>query len=212
MNWLDLWNRKGAAAVARYDLEALIGLDGFDAGAGRLTAKQFCEIAAMVSRELGLRQGMRVLEVGCGAGALLWCLRHTGARLFGVDYSERLVDHARRAIPEGTFAVAEADRLPFEADAIVCHSVFQYFPDFEYARRVLEGFRRAAPTALILDVPDLATREACERARREAGSKPGGHLYYPRGFFAGARVWSNELEGYGNAAFRFHARLCPRAT
>jgi SAM-dependent methyltransferase len=208
VDWRSVWERKGTATIDRYDHETLIALDGFDSGAGRLTSGQFRDIAAMIVRELDLKPGMRLLEVGCGAGALLWCLRDSGARLFAVDYSARHIDHARRAIPEATFHVGEAASLPFEADAVVCHSVFQYFPDAAYASRVLAEFRRASPAALILDVPDLATKEACERARAAAGSKPGEHLYYPRDFFDGARrIWTNDLAGYGNAPFRFHVKL-----
>jgi trans-aconitate methyltransferase len=148
---------------------------------------------------------MRLLEVGCGAGAVLWCLRSSGAELYGVDYSAPLIEHARLAVPEARFAVAEAANLPFEADAVLCHSVFQYFPDLDYARRVLNELRRIAPVALVMDVPDLATRDEAERTRVEAGSKSGEHLYYDRAFFDGAHVWTSDVPGYGNARFRFNA-------
>ena len=205
MFWREIWERKGAARVERYDLDTLIRLDGWDGGAARLTAGQFREIGRLVQRLLRLKPGVRILEVGCGAGALLWCLRETGAALAGIDYSAGLVAHARRAIPEARYAVAEAAAIPFVADAVVVHSVFQYFPDFDYARRVLEELRRAAPRALILDVPDAAKREASQRTRREMGSKPGTHRYYPKSFFKDARVWDSDLKGYGNSPFRFHA-------
>jgi len=208
--WREIWERKGSVEVDDYDLDVLIALDGFDSGAGKLSAGQFHELAALATHRLELRRGMRLLEVGCGAGALLWCLREQGLELYGVDYSPTLIAHARAALPEATFAVAEADRVPFEADAIVCHSVFQYFPGYDYARRVLAEFERAAPIALILDVPDLSTNEESERRRTEAGSMPSPHLYYPRSFFAGAVTWTNDLPGYGNAPFRFHALLDKR--
>ncbi len=204
-DWHAVWERKGKASVGTYDLATLIALDGFDTGAGAMGAGQFRQVAQLVERTLGVGPGTRLLEVGCGAGALLRCLRETGAQLLGVDYSARLVEHARAAVPEATIEVAEAAELPFTADAIVCHSVFQYFPDLDYAARALESFRRAAPVALILDVPDVATREQAQAARAALGSKPGVHLYYPRSFFAGATTFDSEVEGYGNAPFRFNA-------
>ncbi len=206
MDWYEIWERKGSAVIGTYDHESLIALDGFDVGAGRLTSRQFFEIARLVQRELGLQPGMRLLDVGCGGGALLWCFRGSGIRLFGTDYSKSLIGHARRAIPEASFAVGEAVNLPFEVDAIVCHSVFQYFPDADYAVRVLAEFRRVSRVALVLDIPDLATRDASERARDAAGSKPAEHLYYPRSFFQG-RTWSQVIEKYANAPFRFNALL-----
>jgi SAM-dependent methyltransferase len=201
--WREIWERKGRAQVELYDLETLLRLNGFDVGLGRIPPDRYQAVPEMVKRRLRLRPGMRLLDVGCGAGALLWCLRDQGLELLGTDYSESLLSHARRAIPEATFAVAEAAQLPFSADAIVCCSVFQYFPGYEYARRVCREFRQASPVALILDVPDLARREDAEGARQAAGSSPGKHLYYPRSFFGAAETWTVDLPGYGNAPFRF---------
>jgi cyclopropane fatty-acyl-phospholipid synthase-like methyltransferase len=127
-DWRAIWERKGRTQVARRNLATLIALDGFDGGAGRLGPSQFYEIAHVVVAELTLQAGMRVLEVGCGAGALLWCLRGRGFELFGADFSAPMLAHARAALPGVEFALAEARDLPFDdqsMDAIVCNSVFQ---------------------------------------------------------------------------------------
>jgi trans-aconitate methyltransferase len=212
VDWHEVWERKGSAEVAGYDLSTLLELDGYDTGMG-MGAAAFQHLVDLVLDELPLEPGTRLLDVGCGAGALLWCLRDRELVLFGVDYSSTLIEHARRALPEASFAVAEATDLPFVADVIVCHSVFPYFPSFDYAQRVLAGFRRAAPIALVMDIPDLAKKEANLEARRRSGSKPGDHLYYEKGFFAPARIWDVDVPGYGNAPFRFDAlfdaRLAP---
>lgn len=204
-SWQEIWDRKAEREIDEYSLDVLLELDGYDGGAGKITATGFSSVVDVVVGELALRPGMRILDVGCGAGALLWCLRERGLELVGVDSSAPLIEHARAAIPEATLSVSEAVDLPFEADALVCCGVFHYFPDHDYARRAVEGFRRAAPVALIMDVPDLATREEAEAARRAAGSKPGRHLYYSRDFFGDARTWGSEVRGYGNAPYRFHA-------
>ncbi len=204
MDWHEVWERKGSVGIGQYDLKALMALDGWDAAG--LTERQLRELADFVHSRLSLRRGLRLLDVGCGAGALLWCLRDSGADLLGVDFSASLIEHARRAMPEATYDVAEAAHLPFEADAIVCLGVFQYFPDYDYARRVLAEFQRVAPMALILDVPDLATREQSQAERAAAESKLGHNLYYPRGFFGGT-TRTNSLVGYRYAPFRFHCEL-----
>ena len=204
MDWHEIWERKGSVEIEQYDLEALMALDGWDAAG--LTEGQLRELADLVRSRLSLRRGLRLLDVGCGAGALLWCLRDSGADLLGVDFSASLIEHASRAMPGATFDVAEAAQLPFEADAIVSLGVFQYFPDHDYARRVLAEFQRVAPTALILDVPDLATREQSQAKRAAAGSKLGHNLYYPRDFFGGT-TWTNSLVGYRYAPFRFHCEV-----
>jgi SAM-dependent methyltransferase len=206
-----VWERKGRAEPVSYGLRSLMDLDGFDVGAGRLSTDSFREVARAAARELSLRPGMLAIEIGCGAGAFLSCLQETGADLIGLDYSSSLLAHARTAVPNVSWVCADAAGLPVSsgiADALVCHSVFQYFPDLAYARRAVEEFRRVASSVLILDVPNLATRVEAESVRACVGSKPGDHQYYPKDFFAGAhRLWSSDVADYPNARYRFNVLL-----
>ncbi|MBL9022056.1 MAG: class I SAM-dependent methyltransferase [Myxococcales bacterium] len=62
----------------------------------------------------------RVLDVGCGAGAGSKALVRAGFEVIGLDPSEALLDHARRAAPEGTFLRRSAYGEPLPpADAVV---------------------------------------------------------------------------------------------
>src|SRR5215813_5159519 len=70
--------------------------------------------------------GQRVLDVGCGNGAVLYNLRSRYAELYGVELSTARVDTARRSL-DGLSAHIEAGNietgLAFEDaffDAIVC--------------------------------------------------------------------------------------------
>jgi len=73
--------------------------------------------------------------------------------------------------------VTEACELPFkndEFDAILSFSVFFYFPDYEYAEKVLSEMLRVSKKdakILIADIPDLSKKEESERHRREALSE-----------------------------------------
>lgn len=59
----------------------------------------------LVCRKLGLGPGMRLLDVGCGWGALvLHAARHYGVRALGVTLAHRQVEWGRRAIAEGGLA------------------------------------------------------------------------------------------------------------
>ncbi len=72
---------------------------------------------------LGLRQGMRVLDVGCGPGRHAHELARRGITVHGVDISERFVDLARAGAPAGaTFERLDARQLAFdgEFDAVIC--------------------------------------------------------------------------------------------
>ncbi len=66
---------------------------------------------------LGLRPGMRVLDVGCGPGRHAHALARRGIEVHGVDISERFVELAAAAAPPGaTFARLDARALRFDAE------------------------------------------------------------------------------------------------
>ena len=64
------------------------------------------------------RSGIRILEVGCGAGNNLWFAAREGFRVAGVDGSETAIEYARRRFAEeglsGEFHVGDYTQLPFE--------------------------------------------------------------------------------------------------
>lgn len=72
---------------------------------------------------LALSAGERVLDVGCGTGRHTCELARRGFVVHGVDISERFVELARSAAPDGaTFERLDARTLPFrgEFDAVIC--------------------------------------------------------------------------------------------
>lgn len=179
-------------------------------------------IRRLIVENLRIAPGMRLLEAGCGAGAVLSLLVDTGAALSGADYSEPHIAIAREVLPGVDLRVGEAAALPFDAavfHVVFSYGVFLYFADLPYAARALgEMLRVARPGAplLIMDIPDEATREACEAARRDAGASMNPpHCYYPRAFFErfaaehgrSCRVFDQQVPGYGNSRFRFNALL-----
>lgn len=78
---------------------------------------------------LGLQPGMRVLDVGCGPGRHAHALGRRGIEVHGIDISQRFIDLATEAAPEGvTFERADARSLTFteEFDAVIslCQGAF----------------------------------------------------------------------------------------
>ena len=72
---------------------------------------------AFLSDVLGLRAGMRVLDVGCGPGRHAHRLADAGLAVVGVDISQRFVDLAREGAPAGaTFVRGDARSLAFTAE------------------------------------------------------------------------------------------------
>jgi ubiquinone/menaquinone biosynthesis C-methylase UbiE len=56
---------------------------------------------------IGIRPGMRVLELGCGTGGLTRKLIARGAEVTAVDQSLAMIRHARRRAPAATFEQCE---------------------------------------------------------------------------------------------------------
>ena len=62
-----------------------------------------------------VRPGDRVLDACCGTGDLAVAARKAGAgEVVGVDFSERMLERARRKAPEVEWIQADVLRLPFE--------------------------------------------------------------------------------------------------
>ena len=220
-NWKSVWERKGAGAAGQraYTEDELFALNGYDTSLARINAASRAFIVRNIASALALEPGRSLLEVGCGAGAILFMLRSTGAQVAGVDASASMAEIARRALPGVEIRVAEAGSLPYpdtRFDAVLCHGVFLYFADLAYAAAALSEMLRVcrAPGRLLVgDVPDLAKKEACLSARRAAGaSLSPEHLFYPKQFFedfAAAHslhvsITDQDVPGYANSPFRFN--------
>ena len=61
--------------------------------------------------------GSRALDVATGTGDLALALRGAGADVVGCDFSEEMLEHARRKAPGVPFEWADALDLPYEDDS-----------------------------------------------------------------------------------------------
>jgi ubiquinone/menaquinone biosynthesis C-methylase UbiE len=81
----------------------------------------------------GIRDGDRVLDVGCGTGALCAAIlaQHRKASVTGVDPAASFIEGCRANYPASRFVVGDAQRLPFgdrEFDASLASLVLAFVP------------------------------------------------------------------------------------
>jgi SAM-dependent methyltransferase len=118
----------------------------------RHTGRYGPELAAAFVRFAGVAPGMRVLDVGCGPGALTMRLAHIvgGDRVLAVDPSEAYAVACRQRVPGAAVRVGFAEALPFDDggfDAVLAQLVIQALDDAPAAVREMR--RVAAPGGVI---------------------------------------------------------------
>lgn len=84
-------------------------MDGFGALAG--------EGVSALLEEAAVAEGARVLDLGTGPGVVAAAAARRGAQVVGIDFSEPMIDEARRRYHDIDFRMASAENLPFEEGA-----------------------------------------------------------------------------------------------
>jgi SAM-dependent methyltransferase len=118
----------------------------------RHTGRYGLELSAAFVRFVGIGPEMRVLDVGCGPGALTKRLAHIvgGDRVLAVDPSEAYVDACRQRVPGVAVRVGSAEALPFDDggfDVVLAQLVIQALGDAPAAAREMR--RVTAPGGVI---------------------------------------------------------------
>lgn len=127
--------------------------------AGR--APLFERVAVLVEVLTEQRSGLRLLEVGCGAGHLLAAIDrrmgHRIATLRGMDYSKVAIDMAAKVARSATFIWCDITRpvTRWPSDVIVCSQTLEHIEAADVALGHMVDWL-APGGVLILTVPDGA--------------------------------------------------------
>ena len=108
----------------------------------------------------GLTTARRVLEVGCGTGAILASI-NTPASLYGLDIAPGVLNEAKIHLPRAMLVRADAHSLPytdFAFDITFCHFLLLWVRDPLQVVREMARVTRPGGNVLALAEPDYSQR------------------------------------------------------
>jgi ubiquinone/menaquinone biosynthesis C-methylase UbiE len=153
--------------------------------------------------------GLRWLDVGCGTGAFtqLIARRCEPKSLSGADPAPAQIEHARKQVPEATFQVADAARLPFHDgafDIVASALVINFIPDRAKAMTEMSRVQRPGGTVAAYlwkrdQQADLSPHAPMEQGLQSIGAEILRPPMAPESTPEGARV-TLEQAGYSDIA------------
>lgn len=116
-----------------------------DIESGKIDRSNF-EANIQFLEEIGLlKEDIKILEVGCGAGRLTNYLTHKGFNIIGFDISRSLIEEGDIRYPDAVKFLASGDSMPFSNstfDVVLSFDVLEHIPDVNKhmleVRRVLK--------------------------------------------------------------------------
>lgn len=204
-NWIEYWELKG-----RSKEKNILFVSGYDVGLSRATEVARKTIFKSIMKWLNLKKNDKVLEVGCGAGLWLIPLSKILKDVIGLDSSKSMLKRIPKNIK--TY-LSEANKLSFPNnyfDKVFSFSVFQYFPNFEYAREVIKEMYRVCKyegRILICDIPNI-NKKALYFKKKKLEHHNLKRLFYSKNFFKkqykNSKIFDHWFRGYDNSKYRFN--------
>lgn len=139
---------------------------------------------------LGLRDGQRALDLGCGAGRHVHAMYyHAECHVVGIDLGFEDVKRTREGFgtcpdmdPDTrrrfSLSVGNALSLPFpdaSFDKIVCSEVLEHIPDYRQAVAEIDRILKPGGT-LAISVPRFFPEWVCWKFSDDYHNEPGGHV------------------------------------
>lgn len=139
---------------------------------------------------LGLRDGQRALDLGCGAGRHVHAMYyHAQCHVVGLDLGYEDVRQTRDGFGAGpdldpqtqrsfSLTVGNALSLPFpdaSFDKVLCSEVLEHIPDYEQAVAEIDRILKPGGTFAV-SVPRFWPERVCWALSDDYHNEPGGHV------------------------------------
>jgi ubiquinone/menaquinone biosynthesis C-methylase UbiE len=125
-------------------------------------ARWTAELRKYILPRAGLGQARRVIEIGCGSGAILGGIQvQPQAQVFGLDLDPTYLTLAQAAVPGAHLTRADAHHLPFADgafDLVLCHFLLLWVRDPQVVLAEMARLSRPGGAVLALAEPDYGGR------------------------------------------------------
>ena len=146
------------------------------------------------------KNGLRLLDLGCGSGQLTRQFSERGFHVIGVDSSREMLQLARQNYPQIPFQQADARSLPFrsEFDTVFSNAVFHWISDEKGQRALLRSIAGALRPGgkLVCEFGGKGCGQAIHAALRSAFERQG-HVYRMPFYFPSVGEYAPLLEDAG---------------
>jgi ubiquinone/menaquinone biosynthesis C-methylase UbiE len=106
-----------------------------------------------LARKVDIGSGDAVLDIACGLGEWLHVCATDGAKVYGVDLSERAIEYCSKHMPDGEFHAVPAENLPFadgQFNFVSCLGSLEHFVEPVVSLNEMMRVAKAGAKFLIL--------------------------------------------------------------
>jgi ubiquinone/menaquinone biosynthesis C-methylase UbiE len=131
------------------------------------------DLRAYLFQRVGLEEAQRVLEVGCGTGAILSSLPNAVPLQVGLDIDRAHLNLAMRKSPKARLTQGDGNSLPYPDDCFhisLCHFLLLWVADPEQVLREMERVTHPGGVVLALAEPDYGGRIDYPEALAQLGA------------------------------------------